>query len=80
MITHDLLDAYESVKGEYEKLPWGKRPDELLWETVDGLLLDLHMIRHGYATDGYAKHIEREMGRLCADESVVERLHVLALQ
>ncbi|MBX2972431.1 MAG: hypothetical protein KF797_04965 [Flavobacteriales bacterium] len=74
MITHDLLDAYESVKGEYEKLPWGKKPDEKLWEALDGLLLDLHLINHGYATDGYEKHINKELKRLCADESVEGRL------
>lgn len=79
MITHDLLDAYESVMGEYEKLPWGKKPDEKLWEAVDGLLLDLHLIKHGYATDGYEKHIEKELKRLCADEGVVERLRGLEL-
>lgn len=79
MITHDLLDAYESVKGEYEKLPWGLRPNEELWEAVDGLLLDLHLIEHGYATDGYHKHIEKELVRLCADASVVERVRNLHL-
>jgi len=79
MITHDLLDAYESVKGEYEKLPWGQKPDEQLWEAVDGLLLDLHLIKHGYATDGYAKHIEKELRRLCADESVAERVRNMKL-
>ncbi|HRH38687.1 MAG TPA: hypothetical protein PK760_10095 [Flavobacteriales bacterium] len=79
MITHDLLDTYESVKGEYEKLAWGKRVNEALWESVDGLLLDLHLIRHGYATDGYSKHIEKELKRLCADESVVERVRAMEL-
>ena len=79
MITHDLLDAYESVKGEYEKLAWGMRLDEATWEAVDGLVLDLHLIRHGYATDGYEKHIEKELQRLCADASVVERLRAMKL-
>ena len=79
MITHDLLDTYESVKGEFEKLPWGKKPDELLWASVDGLLLDLHLIKHGYATEGYAKHIEKELNRLCADETVVDRLRGLRI-
>lgn len=79
MITHDLLDAYESVKGEYEKLPWGKKPDEKLWEAVDALLLDLHLIKHGYTTDGYEKHIEKELTRMCADESVVDRVRGLQL-
>lgn len=79
MITHELLDAYESVKGEYERLPWGLKPDEQLWEAVDGLLLDLHLIRHGYATDGYAKHIEKELKRMCADESVAVRVRNMKL-
>ena len=79
MITHDFLDAYESVKGEYEKLTWGMRLDEATWEAVDGLVLDLHLIRHGYATDGYEKHIEKELQRLCADVSVVERVKTMRL-
>ncbi len=79
MITHDLLDTYESVKGEYEKLPWGLRSDETLWEIVDGLVLDLHLIRHGYATDGYEKHIEQKLKDLCADATVIERLKALRL-
>ncbi|MFZ1693178.1 MAG: hypothetical protein WAT74_08290 [Flavobacteriales bacterium] len=74
MITHDLLDAYESVKGDYERLPWGKRPSEELWEAVDGFLLELHLIQHGYADDGYARHVERELKKQCADASVMERL------
>jgi len=77
MITHDFLDAYESVKGEYEKLTWGMRLDKATWEAVDGLVLDLHLIRHGYATDGYEKHIEKELQRLCADASVVERVKAM---
>ncbi|MGV3638429.1 MAG: hypothetical protein ACO1NQ_12385 [Flavobacteriales bacterium] len=77
MITHDLLDAYESVKGEYEKLAWGRKPDEQLWETVDEVLLDLHLIKHGYASDGYERHIERRLKEVCADASVVERLRTL---
>ena len=79
MISHDLLDAYESVKGDYEKLPWGKKPDEKLWESVDALLLDLHLIKHGYATDGYEQHIEKELRRVCTDESVVQRVRSLQL-
>lgn len=79
MITHDLLDAYESVKGEYEKLPWGLKPDERSWEAVDGLLLDLHLIKHGYATEGYGKHIEKELARLCADASVADRIRSLRI-
>ena len=79
MITHDLLDTYESVKGEYEKLPWGNRVDETIWETVDGLILDLHLIRHGYATDGYEKHIDKRLKEECMDESVAERMRVMRL-
>lgn len=79
MITHDLLDAYESVRGDYALLPWGLRPDEALWEAVDGLLLELHLIAHGYASDGYTKHVEREMQRLCADSGVAERLKAMRL-
>lgn len=79
MITHDLLDAYESVKGDYDRLPWGKRPDEKLWEAVDGLLLDLHLAKHGYAREGYEKFLEKELNRLCADDTVVERLRGLEL-
>ncbi|MBK9177073.1 MAG: hypothetical protein IPM46_12235 [Flavobacteriales bacterium] len=79
MIDHAFLDSYESVKGEYEKLPWGMRPNEQLWETMDGLVLDLHLIRHGYATDGYAKHIEKELKRLCAGAGVAERLKAMQL-
>lgn len=79
MITHDLLDAYESVQGEYEKLPWGKRVDETLWDTVDGLLLDLHLIKHGYASDGYEAHIERKLKEVCEDESVAERVRAMRL-
>lgn len=77
MITHDLLDAYESVKGDYEKLPWGKRPSEKLWEAVDGFLLELHLVQHGYADDGYARHIERELKKQCADASVIDRLKAM---
>ena len=77
MITHDLLDAYESVKGDYEKLPWGKRPSEELWEAVDGFLHELHLIQYGYADDGYARHIERELKKRCADASVIDRLKVM---
>ena len=79
MIDHLFLDTYESVQGEYEKLPWGNRVDETLWETVDGLLLDLHLIKHGYASDGYEKHIEKKLKEVCKDESVVERVRAMRL-
>lgn len=79
MIDHTFLDAYESVKGEYEKLPWGNRVDEKTWEVLDGLLLDLHLIRHGYATDGYERHIEKELTRHCSDAGVAQRVKAMRL-
>ena len=74
MIDHALLDAYDGVQGEYEKLPAGHGIDAAHWELVDELLLDLHLIRHGYASDGYEKHIERRLNAVCADGQVVDRL------
>ena len=80
VITHSLLDLYMSVKGEYERLPADQRtlpgPE---WEVVDELMLDLHLIEHGYATEGYEKHIDRKLNAVCADATVVERLKGLKL-
>lgn len=80
-ITHELLDVYLSVRGEYERLPAAQRTavPEADWERVDELLLDLHLIEHGYATDGYEKHIQRKLTEACADDSVVERMRTLRL-
>ncbi|MEO8588116.1 MAG: hypothetical protein ABI432_02010 [Flavobacteriales bacterium] len=79
MIGHALLDRYEQVAGELERLPAAQRPDAALWELVDELLLDLHLIRHGYTSDGYEKHVARRLEHDCADESVVERMHAIRL-
>jgi len=79
MIDHALLDRYEQVAGEMERLPKEDHPDPFAWELIDELLLDLHLIRHGYATDGYDKHVQRRLLQVCADESVVERMHGMRL-
>ena len=52
LITHLLLDQYESVSGELEKLQTEDRPDAAVWDLVDELMLDLHLINHGYAKEG----------------------------
>ncbi len=78
-IDHALLDLYERVAGELERLPVDLRPDPFVWEVIDELLLDLHLIRHGYATDGYEKHVARRLAKECADESVVQRMHAIKL-
>ncbi len=80
MIDHVFLDIYEEAAGELERLPAEQRGGlALTWTTVDELLQDLHMIKHGYTTDGYERHVERQLRALCADESVVERLKGLEL-
>ena len=80
MIDHAFLDRYEVVGGEPEWLPLEQRTAlASLWTTVDELLQDLHMIKHGYTTDGYERHVERQLRALCADESVVARLKGLGL-
>ena len=76
-IDHALLDRYEQVGGELERLPMELRPDPATWEVIDELLLDLHLIRHGYASDGYEKHIEKQLREICADASVVERIKAM---
>lgn len=78
-ITHDLLDKYVSVKGEFEKLTDRDGIDPVIWEIIDQLLLDLHMVRHGYTTDGYAKFVERRLNEVCAGEDVVQRMHGITL-
>lgn len=79
MITHELLDAYASVQGEYEKLPLGHGFDEALWDELDGLLLELHLVKHGYAHAGVERHLERELERLSADATVASRIKGLRL-
>jgi hypothetical protein len=79
LIDHPLLDLYEKVKGELEALPETDAADPELWEIVDQLLLDLHMIRHGYASEGYERFVERRLKEVCADEGVVGRLKGIRL-
>jgi hypothetical protein len=76
-IDHAFIDTYVSVAGDPDRLTTRNAVDMALWEVLDGLLLDLHLIRHGYATDGYAKHIENELRRVCADADVVRRIKEL---
>jgi hypothetical protein len=77
MIDHEFLDEYDSVKGELEKHPRRKELDPELWEIVDQLLLDLHMIRHGYASEGYERYVERRLKEVCTDERVVDRFKAM---
>lgn len=79
MIDHAFIDTYASVAGDPDRLPKGYEADMGLWELLDGLLLDLHLIRHGYATAGYEKHIAAELKRLCADASVIDRIKDLRM-
>ena len=80
MIDHTLIDVYEAAAGDPDQVPASlKKHVDPNWTTLDELLLDLHMIKHGYTTEGYAKHVERRLKETCADESVVERLKVLRL-
>ena len=78
-ITHDLLDKYVQVKGELEKLPDRREVDADIWEIVDQLLLDLHMIRFGYTTEGYERFVDRRLEEVCADRSVVDRMKGIRL-
>jgi hypothetical protein len=77
-IDHTFLDVYESVKGEFEKLG-AHVADPELWEIVDQLLLDLHMIRFGYTTEGYEKYVDRRLQEVCTDSSVADRLKAMRL-
>lgn len=78
-IDHAFLDRYEAAGGEPTREPLLGPDDAARWEAVDALLLELHMVQHGYARDGYDRHLEREMERLCADATVVARLRTLRL-
>ena len=77
LITHQLLDQYESVSGELEKLPPEDRPDGALWDLLDELMLDLHLINHGYAKDGYVKHLDRRLLEVCSDKGVADRMRAI---
>jgi hypothetical protein len=80
MIHHAFLDVYEAAAGDPDRLSAADR--RLIgadWTTVDELLLDLHMIKHGYTSEGYERHVDRRLKEVCADESVVERMKGLRL-
>ncbi len=79
LITNELLDRYVAVNGELERLPDPGSIDPELWEIIDQLLLDLHMIRHDYTTDGYAKFVERRLHEVCASEAEVLRMKEIRL-
>jgi hypothetical protein len=80
MIDHTLLDLYEKSNGDPGRLPQEERIGlEPAWTVLDELSQDLHMIRHGYTTEGYAKHVERLLKKECADDSVVDRLRAMRL-
>jgi hypothetical protein len=53
--------------------------DREAWELVDELVLDLHLINHGYATESYERHVERRLKEVCADEATIHRLRHLRL-
>jgi hypothetical protein len=78
MIDHALLDAYLEADGDPARLPPAQRHLAGPWWTrVDELLLDLHMMRYGYVTEGYTRHVEREIDGSCKDTSVAERLRAM---
>lgn len=78
VIDHALLDLYELYKGELDRSPHaGTAELKEPWALLDELLLDLHMVRHGYANSGYAKHLDRRIIAHCADDSVAKRLRAL---
>ena len=75
MIDHALLDVYEAAAGDPERVTAAQRPlTGPDWTKLDELLLDLHMMRHGYTTEGYERHVERTLIEACADASVVRRV------
>jgi len=78
-ITLELLDRYEQVKGELERAPSAHQVDRGAWELVDELMLDLHLIDHGYATESYQRHVERRLTEVCADAATIDRLRHLRL-
>lgn len=78
-IDHALLDRYEAAGGDPARDRYREPADAGRWEAVDAMMLELHMVRHGYARDGYDRHLERELERLCADATVVDRLKAMSL-
>ncbi|MBK6369892.1 MAG: hypothetical protein IPF64_08695 [Flavobacteriales bacterium] len=80
MIDHAFLDVYEAAAGDPDRV--SAENNGLVgaaWTIADELLQDLHMIKFGYTTEGYDRHVERRLKEVCADESVVERLKGLRL-
>jgi hypothetical protein len=77
VIDHHLLDLYERSAGDPQRLPASQPVDADLWEMIEALMLDLHLIRHGYATSGHARHTENRLKELCTDASVVERMKTM---
>lgn len=76
-ITHELLDLYLQVAGDPDMVPKGTAFDGEAWELLAELMLDLHLIRHGYADEGYAKHVDRLVRALHTEEGVTERIRAL---
>ena len=79
LIGHTLLDLYERTSGDPARLPPGEVISIEAWEAVDELLLDLHLVRHGYADDEHARQVERQLSQLCVDEGVAGRIRAMRL-
>lgn len=79
MITEELVDRYASVAGELERLTDATENEKVIWGLLDELLLDLHLIRHGYADEAYARHVERRLRQLSADAGTIEKIKLLRL-
>ncbi len=79
VIDHALLDHFERTAGDPARLGQDVSVDPAGWELAEELLFDLHLIRHDYADEGYARHVERRLRDTCADNSVIERIKALRL-
>ena len=77
LITHELLDLYVQAAGDPGMVAKGTPVDADAWEQLAELMLDLHLIRHGYADEGYAKHVERLLLTVYAEDGVLERIRAL---
>jgi hypothetical protein len=75
---HTFLDAYESPqKGDPDRLTGGRTPTKSsvrIGPSVDELLLDLHMIKHGYTIRRLRAARRAPLKEACADVSVVQRV------
>ena len=76
-IDQELLNAYELSGGDPERLPKGHGLDMDLWELLDALLLDLHLIRYGYAGEEHARLVDRQLAELCEDRGIVDRIKAM---